>query len=734
MNYIKRSMKQIIVIMSVILILVSMLSACGNQSTPAAQEAEQSVATSKEPQENKPEQTAEVDEENTNAQPVVDLEITGNEMYDESGRREIKFDTQCASVDGVEIWEDETYKSELRTDGILVRKLLIKNTTDSDAYVFISVDRDQDIQGAILNHIGDFEFMTHPNGTDGYVAPHSEQMVEVDFAPSHFEMQYTGESQLDITIHAQVSVNHASPKPVSFVLSNEISMYRLEDLSDTRFKKGVVSGTIHDENGNPIEGAMIIAYDGYSIRRSKAKTDENGHFEILLNAFKTGYAGSWKEVILEVKKDGYSARKIMTYPKIDQEITVEMSLYPAREFEKYECKSKVDLGIQGYEYGTDHQSIVAFIPFHSSEPQAELKDRIAVTAFDFDGNELFRYPLPYEVPFLFVSDDGEYVVTEVNSSDDYSRATGWKTVILNRSGEEVYSIDHYPLTCTKDGTSEKLANASISRCATLSHDNQYLMASNAEGNLWMIDWKNNEVLWDDFLHAQIRTMDFSPDGQELYVSEGNGYMHCYDLNGNIKWTTAIDSWAAKTRITQNYIVLVTKSAGDSLKVLNRKTGELLWTYPTYQNSMSLAVSPDEKYVFFGGHTSNEYSCLANSVFDLESGKIVCPLDTTNAVCGEFSKDGKKLVTLDRKGVRVYDTSDWSYLWGYDIVDEQDMSFNFSLALNEDASKIVATRNTDRTSECRGQAYFFEYAGIDENPKYDPNKISEQDKIIEIYIR
>ena len=110
--------------------------------------------------------------------------------------------------------------------------------------------------------------------------------------------------------------------------------------------------------------------------------------------------------------------------------------------------------------------------------------------------------------------------------------------------------------------------------------------------------------------------------------------------------------------------------------------------------------------------------IANSIFDLKSGEIIYPLDATNAVNGQFSKDGSKLVTLDRKGVRVYSTADWSYLWGYDIVDENEHSFNFSLVLNEDASKIVATKNADSSAEYLGQAYFFEYEGISENNTTD----------------
>ena len=658
-----------------------------------------------------------------------DLTITGNEMYDDQGKREIAFDTLYAESSGVEIWGESDYKCELKTDGTLVRKLLIKNTTDKDAYVELKLDPDKDIKGEVLNYVGSLEYAIHPNGSDGYVEPNSERIVEIDIMPSHFDIQYEGRSELEIDIHSAISVDGSQVERSTIVLNSTVIMYPLDQLSESRFKTATVSGIIHDENGDPIADAYVIARDGYSARDAKAKTDSDGHFELMVNAFKTGYSGSWKEAIIEVKKDGYNARKILIYPKTGKEITVDMSLYPENRLEKYELKSTAEIGLQAYEYGTDHRSIVAFVPFHSFATHDQIKDKIAVTAFDFDGKELFKYPLPYEVPYIFVSDDGEYTVTEVNSSDDLTNATGFKTVILNKSGEEVYAIDHYPVNCNKSGTDEEKANSTISRCAALSHDNRYLVASNAVGNIWLIDWQSNSILWDDFVHAQVRTIDFSKDNQEIYISDGNGYMRCYDLNGNVKWMTDVDSWGTKVRITDEYIVLTVKSAAETLKVLDRKTGELKWSYPTYQTSLAIAVSPDGKYLFYGGHSSNEYSCIANSVFDLETGEIVCPLGPQNAVCGEFSNDGKKLVTLDRKGVRVYDTKDWSYLWGYDIVDENEHSFNFSLVVNDDASKIVATKNTDKSAEYLGQAYFFEYAGYDDNPKYDPNTVTEEENNI-----
>ena len=676
--------------------------------------------------------TQETDAQNSDEAEAVkkdDIKITGNEMYDEGGKREPVFDTLYASSDGVEIWGEESYICELKTDGTLVRKLLIKNTTGSDAYVELKMDPYKDIKGELLEHIGSIEHAIHPNGSDGYVAPDSERVVEIDIMPSHFDIKYEAKADLDISIHSGISVSGGQVARSTFVLKNTVIMYPLEQLSESRFKNATVTGFIHDENGDPIPDAIIIARDGYSARDAKAKTDEEGYFELMVNSFKTGFSGSWKECIIEVKKDGYNARKIMTYPKTGKEITVDMSLYPENRLEKYELKSSAQIGLQAYEYGTDHRSIVSFIPFHPFATHAEIKDLISVTAFDLEGNELFKYPLPYEVPYIFVSNDGEYTVTEVNSSDDLTNATGFKTVILDKSGKEVYSIDHYPVTCSKPGTSEEQANATISRCAALSNDNKYLVASNAVGNLWLIDWQKNEILWDDFVHAQVRTVNFSPDDQEFYVTDGNGYMRCYDLNGNVKWMTDVDSWGTKVRVTDDYIVLTVKSAAETLKVLDRKTGELKWSYPTYQTSLAIAVSPDEKYLFYGGHSSNEYSCIANSVFDLETGEIVCPLGPQNAVCGEFSNDGKKLVTLDRKGVRVYDTKDWSYLWGYDIVDENEHSFNFSLVVNDDASKIVATKNTDKSAEYLGQAYFFEYAGYDDNPKYDPNTVTEEENNI-----
>ena len=715
-------------------ITATLFTGCGKAATtsepaesgPAEAASSDDSTTVETPTEEPTDDAASTDAEAENVHSATDgLVITNNEMFD-GKRKGPECDTLYATLQNVEIWGQEELDYYIQPEGQFLKRFIVKNMNSSPVYFRMDTPQNSDIVGP-LSSITNYQFAVHPNGWDGYMEAGEERTINLDVCPENVSDESNVSGPLEMHLKVSVSTDNDRPQTTNFIVKQNVTFYGNEEFTDPSTYRGTITSVIKDEDGNPIKGAVIRGAVEYSPRRMYALSDENGEFSLKVQAYKTVYANAWKECQLCVKKDGYNARQIIVYPKVDETVTVEMTLFPENQLLKYEENGVVDLKLQGYENDTDGESTIAFVPFHTGQKSSIIKDRIQVTATDFDGNLLFEYPISEEQPYVQVSKDGKYVVTNINSSDDVTRSSGWKTVILDRDGNEVYSIDQYPVEAKENWPSESEANNSISRCAGISNTGKYLVASNCIGNFWVVDWQNNNVLWQDYIYGQVRTVDFSEDDSLLYISSGDGYYRCYTIDGKLVWKTFVDTWATKVRLTDDSIAILTKCGSDCLKVLDRETGKIRWTYPAMQSSMSMDVSPDGKYLWYGGHTSSGFSVIANSVFDMETGQIIYSLGCENAVAGAFSADGTKLVVSDRHGVYVYNSSDGSYLWSKTIVEDRDPSFSFSVLTNQDASRIVVAKNTEPT-EYYGQAYFFSLEGPDDSPEYDFNSIDINENI------
>ena len=649
------------------------------------------------------------------------LTITNNGMFD-GERTNPEFDTLYAAIEDVEIWGQGELSYDIQAEGMILRKFVVRNHNASPVVFRMDPLEKADVIGD-LSRLTDYQFTEHPNGWEGYIEPGEEYALCVDVAPekTHFEESFEGPLEIHFTVSVEVGGN--SPETAGFVTTQNITAYSREEFSKTENYRGLVKGVIRDEDGNPIEGAVVRGTCEYNIRRMYVLTDENGEFSMKLPAFKTTYANAWKEAQLCVRKDGYSARQIIVYPKTDQEVSVDMTLFAENELLNYEETGSIDLGLQAYENSSDGSSIIAYVPFHTGMDSSLIKDRIRLTAADYEGNRLFEYALPEEQPYVKVSGDGKYIVTNENTASDQSKGNGWKTVILDREGNVVYSIDHFPVEEKEYQPSESEANSSISRCAGISNNGRYLVTGNVLGNVWVIDWQNDEVLWQDYTFGQVRTVDFSEDDSRIYISSGDGYYRCYSIDGELLWKTFVDTWATKVKLTDDAIALTTKCGADTLKVLERDTGKIRWTYPTMQTSLAMDVSGDGRYLWYGGHSSSGYSVIADAVFDMETGEILYSLGFDNAVAGCFCGDGSKLIVSDRNGVYVFQTSDGSCLWSKQMTEEKDLSCSFSANANDDGSRIAVTANTDPSAVYYGQAYFFALTGTDPDPEYNFNHIN-----------
>ena len=636
------------------------------------------------------------------------VNATGNEIYD-GERKETAYNVKYAECLGLEFWSEGDWSVTFPAEGAIVRKILVKNTSNESRGFCIRDIVDDGYSGSYTKYVKQFTSTIHPNGAAFIpLAPGEEIVVEVNVSPDNSlndGKTHNLSGNLNIKVPFEVFENEvARPVSVQVELKNKVSYISGDLLRSGKYKTAAVTGTVLDPYGKPVSGAKVRLVSRAADETQEYITGADGKFDFRIYAYKTSYSGAWREAALYVSADGYIDKGVIVYPKTGKTVTIDATLY-YKEYEYvYDHTATVDIGIQGYEYDTDNKSIAVFAPFHTGLPYEQIADRVKLTATDFDGKELFTYKLPQEIPYVDVSSDGKYTVALVNIG---AMDEGYRIVILDRSGKEVYSTDDTELpTIEKFGVTSETRRA-ITRCAALSPDGNYLLASTASGYVWYIDWKNNKVLWTDYLHGQVRNIKFSDDGSEVYISAGTGYLFAYSASGKLKWQTFVQSWATKMLVTDKYIITATKNAGDNIICIKRKTGKILWSYPEQQGAaMGLSVTPDEKYLWVGFFAATAYNVNASSVYDLTTGQIVSTYDMVVAMGGEYTQDGKLFITKDRSGFAVYNALSGEKLFGDRIAEQDDYSGSYAITANTDGSKIIVTMNTDTEHSCYGKTYYY----------------------------
>lgn len=629
--------------------------------------------------------------------------MENNEMYDQQ-KRDVVFDTLYANCDGLEIWGEGDLDVDYK-EGVIVRKLLFKNTTDCLVAVSIDDVERKDFSGSFDQYLIDYELINHPNGGSFFIEAGQEYLVQSDLSPFSGPVPQgtqTIDGELSYQLSFQIDIGaDGNGRRETITLKQNITRTLDFALLREQNSDGVLRGTVTDEAGNPIEGASVSLIHPGVVSAGPMKTDTQGNYSFETGGYQTQYAGAWREASLVVEAPGYDKRVIPAYPKDGQEVVISPTMYKKSAQLYYEQTAVVDVGLQAYEYESDHNNTIAFVPFHTGQPSSAVKDRIRLTVTDFDGNTLFTHNLPEEDPYVDVSKDGQYVV----SFEYFSSKDGFRTIIFDRAGNELFSITQAQLP-EVDNVRPGVSKETPSRCAELSNDNQFLVVSDLEGRVWFMDWQNNQVLWSDFLDCQVRNIKFAPDNTKLYISSGNGYIYAYDINGKQLWKQFVQSWAPKMCVTEHYVVNTTKSSGNGLFVIDRETGDIKWAYPTQHSSISLSVSPDESMVWFGNHSSTGYSVLNNTVFDMETGKILYMLNGVTSTKAEFTKDGSKIISADSTNVYVNDAKTGALLWTGKVLDDYDASSAFALAANEDGTKFAVAMNSDPTADFYGQVYYF----------------------------
>ena len=634
-----------------------------------------------------------------------------NSPYDEGETLTPDFSELLGSENGIEIYGKNNLSLDAPADGMMEVVALIKNTNDFDVEIVHGSDTDinsDNFSGSITNYCNDFTAIVHPNGSDFVIEANSEMTFIVDISLPTFNNQDESlECDMCFTYDFEFE-NYESGDDVANItlnINSDIKYWGKEERSNSENQNATIKGVIVDSNNNPISNVEIEYFNAIDENHETVISDNNGVFEFKVMAHKSNVSKMWHECIVTFKHPSYAETSVCAYPKSNQTTELTIVLDSPSATLNYTEVSTIDLGIQAYSYDTDsNNSVIAFTPFHSGLHYDNIKNKVNLNFTDYDGNLLFKYSLNAETPWVCVSDDGKYVVTEQAISAGNEKST--YIIVLDENGKEVYKKSLTIKVNTPQGVKEDVIH---SRCAQLSHDNKYLIVGTDDGDVYVLDWKNDTILWTYKTHGQIRNIAFTEDNSTILVSSGDNYIYSFNIDGSLNFKTFVGAWATDMELAGDKLVYTLKTSWNALGAIDITSGEIIWTYQTLARGSGLAVSKDNKYVWWGNDVSSAYSCINNAVFNIETGEVAYVLNHDAGQEAMYSGDGKYLVVKTATKLEVFETTNYSCVFQKDIVDpngENAVSINQTVAVNYDASKIVACFNNDPSCRFYGQAYYF----------------------------
>ncbi len=204
----------------------------------------------------------------------------------------------------------------------------------------------------------------------------------------------------------------------------------------------------------------------------------------------------------------------------------------------------------------------------------------------------------------------------------------------------------------------------------ISPDGKYSVTHNSYGILQV--WENEsgkEIRQHKYDGSFAKDMQFMPDGKNVFVEAS--YPTILDpFTGEIhrKFPGAFSSFLSNDK-TKLFLV---DNEERRLNLYNVNDGSLIrvLTEQKYDKQRKLAVSPDMKYILFGGVDNEEKNLYFPRVFmDASNGKVLRQVETDRSAGKNspnsndngvaFFPDGKRFITMNGNTVYVWDISEFT---------------------------------------------------------------------------
>jgi outer membrane protein assembly factor BamB len=117
------------------------------------------------------------------------------------------------------------------------------------------------------------------------------------------------------------------------------------------------------------------------------------------------------------------------------------------------------------------------------------------------------------------------------------------------------------------------------------------------GNVWLLDTRNNTVLWERRLHGQVRALRFNPVSHILYASADPGVLAAFAPDGAERWRAYTSSFAFPDNIavTSDGSRLAVEAKAGGFAVLDREGSEVFRTGFRDGGGHCALAAPDGSY-------------------------------------------------------------------------------------------------------------------------------------------
>ena len=630
--------------------------------------------------------------------------------------RTIKNPVLSASLDGgIEIYKDASYGDFVEPcDGPICLVMKVKNVSGEKRYVKFN-HQNPIGDGKLTKYIADTNTFPQPNFY--YLNPGQEEWFQLQVTYGSNELEdCTGALTIPVSWEVYGFEENGEQYQIANTTDNtviNVTTYSRKSMQKSKkLCTATIKGTLKDSSGNPVPNAYIRVESGYS-GTMDVWTNAKGEYSVKVMPRFVAYSGKWSEYSLTAEVDGYAKRAVIVSPK--EKKTMKKNIKLAKKSSKYSYKQikKIDTKIQAYDMDNDAKgNVIATVPFHTMLPVAKTNGKRKLTvANPKTGKVYFAKDLPAETPYVDVSNDGKYIIV----TSEYSGENMSNAIIYDLKGNELYRTPTQLPTLDHFTGAEAQSKSARAWCAGLSYNDKYLCYGTTEGMLYMIDWASNTILWKACLKGQIRTIDFSSDDGVVYVSDGGGDFTAFSVsNGAVLWQNFVGTWSCDTEVSKDYIAVTVKSEGNSLFVLNRQSGQLLWSYPVMYRGSGLAISPNQKYLWYGNDIGSCSSVLNSTIFNLKTGKIVSVLphlDNQGGCLGQeavFSSNSKEILVKNGRGFGIYKVKTGEELYAKTVLKKGvGDSLTFSLYTDGKFKNVVAGFNDKKGFRFWGQLYFFQ---------------------------
>ncbi|OGU35221.1 MAG: hypothetical protein A2068_13475 [Ignavibacteria bacterium GWB2_35_6b] len=170
----------------------------------------------------------------------------------------------------------------------------------------------------------------------------------------------------------------------------------------------------------------------------------------------------------------------------------------------------------------------------------------------------------------------------------------------------------------------------------ISNTNKYIGVGSGEGDFYLLNLSDGEILWQKFLKGQVRNTRFSNDDEFIYVGSDPWLYKFRVSDGAEIWRSNIYSWPLHygLRLSPDETMIASMVKSGEVTVIRTSDGERLWSFDQGVIGQWVDFSRDGKYVAaaaFGGVW----------IYDAETGKPLWRAKGTKA--GYFSFDNKYLL-------------------------------------------------------------------------------------------